>query len=120
MTSGNVPEVMAGRLVGMGDKKRTKQLQDFSISELVRSIVRRTIQESAARKGSFDFAPRLHSEAFSTMKLWHSQEQRQDKQRQESETFQGDLVMDGSRKECHFSFRNCFYADGQYTKNYES
>lgn len=116
MTSGNVPEAMAGRLANRGDKKEL--LQDFSISELLRAAVRRMIQESAVRKWSFDFVPRLHSEAFS-IKLCHSQKYRQDKQRQESEKFQGDLVMGGSHKECHLSFRHCFYANTQCTENYE-
>lgn len=117
MTSGNVPEAMAGRLACRGDKKES--LQDFSISELLRAAVRRMIQESAVRKWSFDSEPRLHSEAFSLMKLWHSQKYRQDKQRQESEKFQGDLVMGGSLKECRLSFRYCFYANTQCTGNDE-
>lgn len=46
MTSGNVPEVMAGQLAGRGVRK--EQLHDFSISEL-KETVRLMIQESAAK-----------------------------------------------------------------------
>lgn len=42
----------------------------------MRATIRRMIQESAT---SFDFAPRLHSEVFSIMKLWHSQETSRDR-----------------------------------------
>lgn len=97
---------MAGSLAGGGDKE--EQLQDFSILELLRANIRRTIQESAVRKGSSDFVPRPHSEALRTMKLWHIQEQRQDKQKWECEKFREDSAMKENCKECYFNFRNCF------------
>lgn len=71
------------------------------------------------KKGSFDFKPRLHFEALRIMKLWHCQKQRQDKLRQEYQKFQGDSVLDGGHKECHFSFRQYFHANVKYTENYK-
>lgn len=43
-----------------------------------------------------------------------------DKQRQESEKFQGDSVMGGSCKQCNFNFSNWFHANAQYIKKYKS
>lgn len=91
-----------------GETKKNKTITRFPNFRIVKSCRKENGTRVSSEKRELDFAPGLYSKAFSTVKLWHSQEQRQDKQRQESEKFQGNSVTDGSCKECHFSFRNCF------------